>query len=311
MKNPIAVYFESWAAKYTVKAEDFPLSKIEKPITIVNLAFVKPDCEYKKDSCKWDGTGFNFSVSFDIVKKSIQILKKKNIMVMISVGGGSYWNGTKPFNAENCVALMNDLECDGIDIDWEGHAARDYELTECIKKLKAVIGDKKISFAGFSTGAFGKDGDTYKGSAIDAMVKQGSNVDWINIMAYDAGKNFDPIGAFECYQIYYKGPLLLGFEVGKQGWGDAMLTDQETTKSCQAVKLKGDKHGIFIWAYFKKSENETTVDKVLSIASDIFAAAVVSQPSTPSDSQEPPKKKQKAILTCPSCQKDISISTTA
>jgi hypothetical protein len=79
MKNPIAVYFESWAAKSAEKAQDFELSKLDKPITIVNLSFVKPDCTYKKDSCKWDGTGFNFSVSFDIVKKSIEILKMKQM----------------------------------------------------------------------------------------------------------------------------------------------------------------------------------------------------------------------------------------
>ena len=304
MSNPIAVYFESWSAKWSDSPEKSDLAKIDKPVTMVNLAFAKPDCEYKKGSCKWDGTGFNFSGSFDVVKKSIEVLKKKNIIVMLSVGGGSYWNGVKPFNAQNCVDLMNDLGCDGIDIDWEGHADRDYELTDCIKNLKPLMGSKKISFAGFSTGAYGKDGDTYKGSAIDAMTKQGSNVDWINIMAYDAGKNFNPLGAFAAYQVYFKGPLLLGFQPGKQGWGDAILTAQEVTKNCEIVKAHNNKHGIFIWAYYKKSTNELTVQKILDISSTIF-----SQPSPPSPSDpEPPKKKYKAMLTCPTCDKDVTIT---
>jgi hypothetical protein len=267
----IGVYYESWSEKWTDSASKSGLSRIEKPINIVYLSFAQPDCKYVSGQKSFSGTGLSFSYDWKVLVESIAVLKAKGITVMLSVGGGSYWSGAKPFNDVNCVALMNDLGCDGIDIDWEGHASRDYELTECIKKLKPLMGSKKISFAGFSTGAYGKDGDTYKGSAIDAMTKQGSNVDWINIMAYDAGKKFDPLGAFAAYNVYYKGPLLLGFQVGKQGWGDDLITLDEVEKNCAVVKAQGVKNGIMVWSYQKSNDGLTpTTKEVVSKAAEVF-----------------------------------------
>lgn len=277
--SQIGVYYESWSEKWVSDASKSGLASVDKPVTIVYLSFANPECKYVAGQNSWINTGLNFASDWKVVKESIGIVKKKGITVMLSVGGGSYWSGTKTFNAQNCVDLMNDLGCDGIDLDWEGNAKKDYELTDCIKKLKPLMGTKKISFAGFSTGAYGKDGDTYKGSAIDAMVKQGSNVDWINIMAYDAGKNFDPLGAFAAYQIYYKGPLLLGFEVGKQGWGDDLLTQEEVEKNCTVVKAQGKQNGIMIWSYQKGNDNLTpTTKEVIQTASKIFSTDTVPPP---------------------------------
>lgn len=277
--SQIGVYYESWGEKWTDTAAKTGLASISRPITIVYLSFAKPDCQYVSGQNTFSGTGLSFSYEWKVLREAIKIVKEKKITVMLSVGGGSYWSGTKTFNAVNCVALMNDLGCDGIDIDWEGHAAKDYELTECIKQLKPLIGTKKISFAGFSTGAYGKDGDTYKGSAIDAMTKQGSNVDWINIMAYDAGKNFDPLGALAAYAVYYKGPLLLGFEVGKQGWGDDLLTSDEVQKNCEVVKARGSDNGIMIWSYQKSNDNLTPSTKeVISIADKVFNSVPIPPP---------------------------------
>lgn len=272
--SKIGVYYETWSDKWTNDVTKSGLYNMDDNVTIVYLAFAKPECTYVTNQNSWIGTGLNFSSDWKVIKSAIDVIKKKGKTVMLSVGGGSYWSGTKPFNTVNCVALMNDLGCDGIDIDWEGHADRDYELTDCIKKLKPLMGEKKISFAGFSTGAYGKTGDTYKGSAIDAMVKQGSNVDWINIMAYDAGKNFDPMGAFAAYQIYYKGPLLLGFEVGKQGWGDDLLTLEEVEKHCTIVKAQGAQNGIMIWSYQKSNDNLTPSTKqLIDTSAKIFSTA--------------------------------------
>lgn len=277
--SQIGVYYESWSEKWTDSGSKTGLASVEKPVSIVYLSFAKPDCTYVSGQNSFSGTGLSFSYDWKVLREAIAIVKKKAIVVMLSVGGGAYWSGTKPFNAKNCVDLMNDLGCDGIDIDWEGHASRDYELTDCIKKLKPLMGTKKISFAGFSTGAYGKDGDTYKGSAIDAMTKQGSNVDWINIMAYDAGKKFDPLGALAAYAIYYKGPLLLGFEVGKQGWGDDLLTMEEVEKNCEVVKARGKENGIMIWSYQKSNDNLTPSTKdVITKASQIFSTDSIPPP---------------------------------
>ena len=295
--SKIGVYYESWSEKWTDTASKSGLANIEKPISIVYLSFAKPDCKYVSGQNTFSGTGLSFSYDWKILCEAIRLVKSKGITVMLSVGGGSYWSSTTIFHAADCVALMNDLGCDGIDIDWEGHADKDYELTDCIRWLKPLMGSKKISFAGFSTGAYGKDGDTYKGSAIDAMTKQGSNVDWINIMAYDAGKNFDPLGALAAYSIYYKGPLLLGFEVGKQGWGDDLLTIEEVEKNCGVVKARGKENGIMIWSYQKSSDNLTpTTKQVIAKAAEVFE-------STPIESY--PKS---YIYPCPNCKKEFKLT---
>lgn len=298
--SKIGVYYESWSEKWTDSGAKSGLATIASPITIVYLSFAKPDCTYVSGQNTFSGTGLSFSYDWKVLREAIGIVKKKGIVVMLSVGGGSYWSGTKVFNAKNCVDLMNDLNCDGIDIDWEGHASRDYELTDCIKKLKPLMGSKKISFAGFSTGAYGKDGDTYKGSAIDAMTKQGANVDWINIMAYDAGKNFDPLGAFAAYAVYYKGPLLLGFEVGKQGWGDDLLTLDEVEKNCAVVKAQGVQNGIMIWSFQKSNDGLTPSTKqVIDTAAKIFFTTTPVQPYPVS-----------YIYPCPNCKKEFKLTIT-
>ncbi len=242
------VYYPTWSAPWVSKWQDMELLKLPTSVNCVYLAFAKPDCNYVKKSFSFSGSGLDFSMEFLLVVAVIKELQARGCKVMLSVGGGSYWSSTTKYNAQNCVDLCNDLGCDGIDIDWEGPATKDYELTEVLLATRKIF-NKLLSFAGFSTGAFGKDGDTFKGNAIDAMVKAGWAVDWINIMAYDAGKEFDALGAFDCYRIYYKGPLVLGFETGTQGWGDAFLSMADVNKAKDYIK--GKNSGTFVWCWGK------------------------------------------------------------
>ena len=267
----ICVYFESWSSTWTNDPNNLDLAQLSSPISIVNLSFVQPACAYVAGQKTWQGTGLNFSQDFWVVSAAIQILRKKGIKVMLSVGGGSYWSDPNViFNPSNCVALMKDLGCDGIDLDWEVGEKYDYQLTDAIKNLKPLMPSGTfISFAGTSTGAFGKtgNGDNYKGMNIHAMTNQGGNVDWINIMAYDAGPNYDPIGALECYRIYYTGPLLLGFEVGDMAWGGYKITLRDVVNwSCRTLK-ESPKNGIFIWAYHKDPAGTPSVQDIITIAS--------------------------------------------
>lgn len=269
----ICVYFESWAAPWTNDPEKFNLSQIQKPISIVNLSFARPACAYVAGQKTWQGTGLDFSQDFWVVCSAIQILKKKGIKVMLSVGGGSYWSDPNVvFKPENCVALMKDLGCDGIDLDWEVGEKYDYQLTDAIKNLKPFMPQGTfLTFAGTSTGAFGKtgNGDNYQGMNIHAMVNQGGNVDWINIMAYDAGPTYDPIGALECYRIYYKGPLLLGFEIGDMAWGGYKITLANVVNwTCRTLKESKD-NGVFIWAYQKDPAGTPSVKDIVTVASSL------------------------------------------
>jgi len=261
----IGVYFESWACPWTSKAEESMLAKLENPIDTVYISFARPDATYVKGQYTFAGTGLDFSLSFQVVQKSIQILKSKKIKVLVAVGGATYpWDQYKP---QAISDLVFDLGADGIDIDWEpakgiGASA---QLPLLIELTRGYNPSKLISLAGFSTGCFEPNGDTYRGMNIAGLIQQGQNLDWVNIMAYDAGQGFDVIACYESYKKYFKKPLCVGFQVGQQGWGDALLTLDEVTKVCNYIKEKGD--GCFVWAYFKTGNPSTkqVLDKAASI----------------------------------------------
>ena len=266
----ICVYYTSWSSPWVSNSEHMDLAIIRDNISgvdCVNISFAQPDMTYTKGS--FNGTGLQFSQDFDVVVGAIKILKSKGVIVMLSIGGGAYWSGTKSCNVNDWFRLASDLGCDGIDLDWENDAAHDYELTNAIRLCGNYSG--KLSFAGFSTGAYGKDGSTYKGMNIDAMVNIGDKVDWINIMTYDAGTEYDPLGALDCYRIYYGGVLNIGFEVGVQGWGGALLSRDDVVRMVTYAKNNNPNNGAFIWAIGKAGN--PSVSDIVSICSGIFNGA--------------------------------------
>lgn len=252
----IGVYFESWAQPWSNLASATALAKIDKPIDLVFLSFVKPFCVYKKGQCTFAGTGLDFSLEFLTVKTAISILKSKGIKVMLAVGGASY--AFENYQPQACTDLMNDLGCDGIDIDWEpalGYADN-AKLGPIIQATRQAIGTKLLSLAGFSTGCFDPNGDTYRGMNIAGLKTHGQLLDFVNVMAYDAGKDFSVIQCYESFKKYFSKTINVGFQVGKQGWGDALLTIEDVEKVCRYIAVKGD--GCFVWAYFKQGPPSAT-----------------------------------------------------
>lgn len=313
----IALYYQTWSDPWTSVPSTMKLAKISvdfPEVTIVNIAFALPNPSYVKGQKTFVNTGLNFSQDFSVVVNAINILKAKGIIVMLSVGGGDYWSSPTTFNATAVVSLMEDLGCDGIDIDWEVGVSDAPSLTNAIYQLKITRRCPKISFAGFSTGAYGPDTDTYKGMNIPAMIAHGDLVDWINIMSYDAGTQYDPLGAFTCYRIYYNGPLLLGIEPGTQSWGSKIITSADVESMCNWV-LK-DKHGqgifssikdgIFIWSNDKDTTGSPTVAEITAQAKKILTL------TTPPISTIPPvppsQKTSTTHISCPNCDKDLQCS---
>lgn len=276
------VYLPSWSNPWTARALDNELAKLktEMPnLGLVYLSFCKPDTVYTKNS--FDNTGLQFSSDFAVIKAAIKILRDQDVLVMLSVGGGAYWHSQVQYNAQHVVNLANDLECDGIDIDWEGTIENSHELTAAIRNTRNIY-QKYISFAGFSTGAYGQvPGSPYMGTAIHALTNAGSMVDWVNIMSYDAGdfNMYNPMSAFDCYRLYFKKPLYLGIQPGKQGWGDHIITENEITSLCRFVKDQNTTDSIFVWSYRKPAD--ITCQRVLEIAQREFSP--------------------KLSLTCPNC----------
>ena len=296
----ICVYYTSWSSPWVSDANKMDLAMVKDlypGVDCVNISFAQPDMNYSYGS--FNGTGLNFSQDFYVVVGAIKILKSKGVIVMLSVGGGSYWSESKNCNVNDWARLANDLGCDGIDIDWEVSASKDYELTDAIKRLKSLYFGK-ISFAGFSTGAYGKrDGDQYMGMNIDAMVNVGGFVDWINIMTYDAGPTFDPLGALDCYRIYYPGPLNIGYEVGVQSWGGYLLTKDDVIRMATYSKNNSNKNGVFIWCLGKAGN--PSVSDIVSICYDIFNTKNNASDSIPKAPSAPTLPDASVTMKCGVC----------
>jgi chitinase len=255
-KSPIGTYYQSWSSPWVSNGENLDLSKIESPINIVNISFCDPNCTYKKGSNSFSGTGVQFSSEFQVVKKSIEILKNRGVIVMLSVGGASYQFTT--YNAQNIADLCNDLGCDGIDIDWEDEHGFE-RFGSLISETRRVLPEGCISTAGFSVGAYGENQfknsppqSSRTGMNIQGLKSDGEKLDWINIMTYDASPLLDPIEAFKAYRSFYKGPLLIGAEVPPEAWGGNVITLEKVTEHAKYVASQGKENGIFTWSYQKQ-----------------------------------------------------------
>ena len=275
----IGVYYETW-------------SSVELPsinADVVYLAFCNPNTQYLSSN-SFDGTGLEFTKSFAEVKTWIQGMAASGKKVMLSVGGGSYpYPKSVPVNFNAIQRLAGDLGCSGIDIDWEpndGIGSKDDFGPIIAGFRKGYSGN--LSAACWSTGAYGPQaGDTFKGMNIAGLESNGSMLNWINIMAYDAGSNYDPCGAYDCYRIYFKGQILVGFELGKQGWGNDLLTIDKVKRVC--TYLKND-DGVFVWGWGSDSTGTPNLDTVLATASSILGP-----------------QKVPATFTCPNCSVRLEV----
>ena len=309
--SQIGIYFQSWSSPWTSTASTMDLSLLPTTfpgITIVNIAFAQPNLNYVKGQNTFTGTGVQFSQDFSVVVAAIKLLTQKGIKVMLSVGGGSYWSTPQTLNAAGCVALMQDLGCSGIDIDWEVGVSDCASLTNAIKALSAA-GCSIISFAGWSTGAYGATTDTYQGMAIPAMEAVGGLVSWINIMSYDAGTTYDPLGAFTCYRDYYKGPLLLGIEPGPMAWGTKLIQLSDVDGMCNWVMKDGPHNGVFIWSNDKVTTGSPTVAAITVEIVKVFGAIspVPVTVQVPLDGSVTPTPHTTPTIPCPNCGKSLEI----
>ena len=276
-KSGIGVYFQSWSSNWSSSGSSLDLSKISSPINIVYLSFVNPSCNYVKGSNVLSGTGLDFSSDFNVVKDAINILKNKGIIVMLSVGGATYSFNTINYN--NIVNLMNDIGADGIDIDWEDSAgaAAASKLGPIIDNFRKSLGNSNLlCLAAFSVGAYGIGSfsnatpiSQNTGMCINGLQSNGNQLDWINIMIYDASPAYDPLVAFSAYRSYYSGPLMLGCEVPPEALGGHVLNLDEVKSYCKCVSSDSvSTNGIFVWSY-QKSGSPSCSDIINTVSQNL------------------------------------------
>jgi chitinase len=247
----IGSYFCSWSSKWCYQKEELDIKDVESDI--IYISFAQPDCQYQKGS--FEGTGLSFSSSFEVVAGACELLKETKT-VMLSVGGGTY-HGWSALNVDALIALANDLHCKGIDIDWEPQqgAASAHEMAKIIDMFR----DKYTGYLSFATahvGAYGQGSfinsqpnSMYTGVNYPGLIESGHKLDWLNVMAYDAGPTFDPLECFDSYKAIFAKKIYMGIEIGDQAWGGVITTLQDVKKLYGHIKDKGGE--LFVWSWLK------------------------------------------------------------
>lgn len=246
----IGSYFCSWSSKWAGKKEDVDIKDVESDI--IYISFVQPDCSYTKGS--FAGTGLSFSSDFNVISQACELLKEKTLM--LSVGGGTY-HGWDKLNVDAICALADDLHCKGIDIDWEpqdGLASASKMATIIDKFREKYTG--YLSFATCHVGAYGQGNfansqpvSMYTGVNYQGLIKSGDKLDWINVMAYDAGYSFNPCESYDAYKTIFPKKIYMGIEIGDQAWGGVITTLDDVKTLYNHIKANGD--SLFVWSWLK------------------------------------------------------------
>lgn len=237
--HSIVVYDDSWNEAPAQSAADMSLAKLPGYISVVDLAFAKPDLIYlgKLDLSR---TGLEYHNSGGTLRNAIAFLKARQpeTKVLISIGGAVYTNWDR-LNERAIARLVDDLHADGVDIDFEPprpgcspvhdqtlHCTTDPVWATLVQRFRAVLPRPAILTAAvWSVGAFGEDDykdarprSRYTGLMLHFLrTPTAAQLDMLSINAYDAGPDFDPMEAFRAYRKLWPGTLALGLAVARTG----------------------------------------------------------------------------------------------
>ena len=228
-------YHESWWEVPASSARATRLAALPGHITLVALAFARPDTQYH-GALELTGTGLQYPYSGKVLREAIQLLRQRQpgTKILLSIGGATYTNW-HALNEAGLARLVRDLGLDGVDIDFEPaepgcrtnrdgqiRCASDPAFQAIVKRIRAALPRPKIlSVASWSVGAYGEGRHAnalprsrYTGMALSLLRSpEAAAIDLVSIMAYDAGPDFDPWQAFQAYREHWSGPLVLGLRV--------------------------------------------------------------------------------------------------
>lgn len=276
----IVGYFETWMARATWESATYSLAMVPSYIGIIPIAFAKPDSVYSAGSYNFKGAGLDITATKDVALGAIKLAQNKGQKLFLSVGGATYPNFAA-INIPALMALVKDLNLDGIDLDYEAatngcsnlntsnlSCPTDTQMINIINQLRtgldqiqASTGRKMyLTAAVWSIGAYGtpsyptnKYGPVGNKSAlwVNPLKQAGSKLDMLFLMSYDAGNasttGYRPLDALKAYKDIYAGPIYLGIEVPPEAWGGNLTTPQDAvTNANLATELGGA--GTMIWA---------------------------------------------------------------
>lgn len=273
----IGSYFCSWSSKWASKKEDVDIKDVESDI--IYISFAKPDCQYTSNS--FENTGLTFSSDFEIVADAVKDLSETKT-VMLSVGGGTY-HGWDNLNVESLISLADDLHCKGIDIDWEPEdgASSSDKMAIIIDAFRSQY-TGYLSFATAHVGAYGhgpfinsQPASIYTGCNYPGLIQSGDKLDWINVMAYDAGPTFNPLECYDSYKAIFSKKIYMGIEIGDQAWGGVITTLDQVQTLYNHIKDQGD--NLFVWSWLKPGP--ITFQQIAQISS--VPSIIIHEPTEP------------------------------
>lgn len=255
--HPIVAYHDSWDETATTSADTMTLASLPAYISVVALAFVRPDLVYR-GNLDISQTGLEYRSSGQVLHDAIALLKSRHpgTRVLLSVGGAVYtqWSA---LDVDALARLTHDLGADGIDIDFEFrqpgctatvggqiHCQTDAILGRIVRELRTALPRPALLTAAvWSVGAYG-EGDfrlaqplsRYTGFMLGLLHSPiVSDLDLLSIQAYDAGPQFDPLQAWRAYRALWNGPLALGVAVQRDGGAGPFPTVPEVDALARTV----------------------------------------------------------------------------
>jgi len=266
-------YFESWSDAGDRPA-DTELARVAGYVSILDLAFMRPDAVYK-DGYLLDGTGLEFRYSGRVLLGAVAELRKRHpgTRIMLGVGGASYlrWDKLDP---DAIRRFVQDFGLDGVDIDQEPQdpgctrrpdddiACRsDAALIRSVRVLReALPRPLLLSMAVAHVGAYYPGhwraemppGSRYNGISRQPLADPAvrDSLDFINVMGYDAGRNYHPLAAFAAYRELFTGPIAMGVEAPPEYSGDHVYTLADIDALTATVRKDGNA-GMMIYSLQK------------------------------------------------------------
>ena len=278
------VYYPSWSDNWfdaSGKSLDevfraSTLARIPSTYTHVVVAFARPNFSWAGlQANTWAGTGIDFNSRPSDIKAAVDVLRARNIKVLLAVGGATYndWAGLaaeghagRGPTIDALARIMTDLGFDGLDVDFEIEGVQAY--AGAVKAMRRAVdqagGGRLLAVAAWSTGAdctaataldpqcAGK-GTTYWGGKaglerqlVRTYPELASAFDIVNIMSYDARfEHYDGVTAWRQYrELFPSGTIVsIGFQTAPEGWAGGQLVVNNADAQCTGSVILQDSYG--------------------------------------------------------------------
>jgi hypothetical protein len=198
-KKHVGIYFQSWCSNFVNNEYNIDLITVEN-FNVCYICYVHPLCNYQLKSYTFKDSGLDFIADFKTVRKNIELLKKKNILVILSVGGSEY--SFRKTNYVNISNLCLDLGCDGIDICINQQTKKEYNLSEVINSMRKFLKNRFISVTIFN--------NSNMNNYIKVIKDNSFQLDWVIIIDLVRDEIFSLI---DLYKNYFKGLIIPGFKI--------------------------------------------------------------------------------------------------